>query len=162
MRKLQRWLDRTTTVAASGLTALFMIVMVYNVLSRYFFGGGISWYMESSQFLNIWAVFVGGIGLCAANDHLRVPVLENVLPARRGFAVRAAVALATALFYGLVCYASCLLALRTRQSVSTMPAVKMAWIYWPIPVTAALSTLAVAVNFLNSLRVDDKNGKGGR
>lgn len=158
MRTLQCWLDRTATVTAGGLVAVFMAVMVYNVFSRYFFGGGISWYMESSQFLNIWAVFVGGVGLCASNDHLRVSVLDSVLKGKPALAGRVLVALLTAAFYCLLCYASCLLAWRTRQSVSTMPTVKMAWIYWPVPVAAALSALAVVVNFVNSLSGNGANG----
>ncbi len=151
MRALQRWVDRITTISAGFLMALFMIIMIYNVFSRYLVGGGISWYMETSQFLNVWAMFIGGIGLCASNEHLRVSLLEESLKGKVKFFARVLVSLCSIAFYCFICYATYLLAMRTRQTVSTMPSVKMAWVYWPLPFTAALSALAVVVEFINYL-----------
>lgn len=146
MRKLQRWIDRTTTTTAACIIALYMVIVVYNVGSRYIFGGGIQWYMESSQYMNVWAMFVAGIGLCATNEHLRVSIVDDLLHAKAKKPVRVIVAVMTFAFYCFVAYATWRLASRSRQTISTMEPLKMAYVYWLLPFVAGASALAVIVD----------------
>lgn len=148
MHKLQRWVDRVTTIIASAICAIFMVIIVYNVAARYFFDGGIQWYMEASQYLNVWAMFIAGIGLCASNDHLRVSLIDEVLKGRIKTVDRVIVSIFTILFYAALAYSSYLLAMRSRQTISTMEPLKMAYVYWMLPVTAALSVLAAIIDLI--------------
>ncbi|MCC8189752.1 MAG: TRAP transporter small permease [Planctomycetes bacterium] len=164
MRTLQRWIDVTTTVASAGIIAVYMIIVIYNVGSRYLFGGGIQWYMESSQFLNIWAMFIAGIGLCASNEHLRVSIIDDMLPGRWKRYDRILVSILTFAFYAFVAYATYRLAGRARQTISTMEPLKMSLVYWLLPFAAGASALAVVVDLLvyltDGATVTDGQGEG--
>lgn len=151
MRKLQRWLDVGTTVIASVIIAFYMLIIVYNVGARYIFGGGIQWYMESSQFLNIWAMFIASIGLCATNEHLRVSFIDDILKGKVKTLDRIIVAILTFAFYALVAYSSYRLAGRARQTISTMEPLKMAYVYWLLPFASGASALAVLLELYVAL-----------
>ena len=146
MRRVQRWLDWSTTVVSAAIIGAYMLIVVYNVGARYLFGGGIQWYMESSQYLNIWAMFVAGIGLCATNEHLRVSLVDDLLRGRVKAADRVLVSLLTFVFYLFVAYATWRLASRSRQTISTMEPLKMAYVYWVLPFVSGASALAVLVD----------------
>lgn len=159
LHKLQRWVDRTTTIIASVICAIYMIIIVYNVAARYFFNGGIQWYMEGAQYLNVWAMFIAGIGLCASNDHLRVSIIDEMLKGKVKKVDRVIVSVMTIAFYIFVAYSSYLLATRARQTISTMEPLKMSYVYWMLPVTAGLSALAVLLEIVNYLTNPEATAK---
>lgn len=160
MRTVQRWLDRVTTIVSAVIIASYMIIVVYNVGARYIFGGGIQWYMESSQYLNIWAMFIAGIGLCATNEHLRVSIIDDMLKGKAKVIDRALVSIFTFAFYAFVAYATYLLATRSRQTISTMEPLKMAYVYWLLPFAAGGSALAVIVDLVVYFIEGDKQPEG--
>ncbi len=143
LNRFRLWIDRVTMIISSILCALFMIIVVYNVAARYFFNGGIQWYMESSQYLNIWSVLVAGIGICASNDHLRVSIIDELLRGAPKKVFHLMAAIFSCAFYLFLAYSAFLLAGRSRQVISTMVSLKMSYVYWLIPVVATLSAFAV-------------------
>ena len=155
--KLQRWVDRAATILACVICAVFMTIIIYNVAARYFFDGGIQWYMEASQYLNVWAMLIAGVGLCASNDHLRVSIIDEMLKGKVKKVDRVVVSILTFAFYLILAYSSYLLAMRARQTISTMEPLKMSYVYWMMPVTAALSACAVLLEIVCHLT--DKSGK---
>jgi TRAP-type C4-dicarboxylate transport system permease small subunit len=145
MRKILETIDRIFTAAAVILFLLVVIILTLNIVLR-LFSGGISWYMESAQFLNIWSVFIAAVGLCATNDHLHIDAIEGVLKGTPKRAIRLVIALLTAAFFVILGYSFVLLASRARQTVSTMPELKMAYIYWPVPILCFLAALSCALH----------------
>ena len=145
MKKLQEGINRATTVLSAILMGVVMAILAYNVFAR-FLGGGIHWYMEASQYLNIWAMLIAGIGICAKGEHLRIQALESLLKGKAYKFNKLIISLLTIAFYSLFAYGSFLLATRSRQSISTMAPLKMAYVYWLMPVTAMLSALSAALH----------------
>jgi TRAP-type C4-dicarboxylate transport system permease small subunit len=158
MLKLQRWIDKTATVVSSILLGIMMVILVYNVGAR-FIGGGIKWYMEGAQYLNVWAMFIAGIGICASSDHLRISLIEDLLKGRVKTADKIIVAIVTFAFYVFLAYGTFLLASKSKQMISTMQPLKMAYVYWLMPVASALSALSVIIGLAAELM--DKDKKGG-
>jgi TRAP-type C4-dicarboxylate transport system permease small subunit len=122
-----------------------VLILTLNIVLR-LFSGGISWYMESAQFLNIWSVFIAAVGLCATNDHLHIDAIEGALKGTPKRIMRLLIALLTIAFFIILGYSFVLLASRARQTVSTMPALKMSYIYWPAPVLCFFSALSCALH----------------
>ncbi|MCL2763633.1 MAG: TRAP transporter small permease, partial [Treponema sp.] len=112
-----------------------------NIIMRQF-GAGISWYMESAQYLNIWTVLIATVGICATNEHLRIDAMERIFKGTPKRILRLVIALLTIVFLVTLGYSFLLLASRSRQTVSTMPFLKMAVIYWPIPILCFLSAIS--------------------
>lgn len=160
MNKLRGWVDKTATTAACLICATYMCIIIYNVGARYIFGGGIPWYMESSQYLNVWAMLIAGIGLCASNEHLRVSMIDEILKGKAKKIDRCIVAVLTLAFYLFFAYSAYLLATRSRQTISTMAPMKMAYVYWMLPVTSVLSALAMLLEFICYIRGNTGTEKG--
>ena len=145
MKKLQEGINSATTMLSAALLGVVMVILAYNVFAR-FLGGGIQWYMEASQYLNIWAMLIAGVGICAKGEHLRIQALEGLLKGKAYKLNKLIISLSTIVFYLLFAYGSFLLASRSRQSISTMAPLKMAYVYWLMPAAAALSALSTALH----------------
>ena len=61
MKKLQTALDKGSTFIAAVMCAAMMIVLFANVVLRQVPNvGGFKWYMEGSQYLNVWSMLIVG------------------------------------------------------------------------------------------------------
>ncbi len=156
MKKLQYWIDKIAVSISAILLAIMMAILVVNIILRYAPGvSGFSWYMESSQYINVWAMFVAGIAICVRNEHLNVQVLESSVRGVGKKIVKTIIALFTTLFYIILAYSTYLLASNSRQEISTMPIFKMSLVYWVLPIICILS----AASILIALYIDLTNKK---
>lgn len=79
MKKLQQTMDKITTLISSILCAAMMIILFANVVLRLIPSvGGFKWYMESSQYLNVWSMLIACIGINAMGTNLRVEVVDSI------------------------------------------------------------------------------------
>lgn len=157
MRELQAKIDKTSMYVSSILLGAMMTIIAYNVVAR-FTGGGIKWYMESAQYLNVWGMFIAGIGLCVTSDHLRITLMEDLLPGRWKTGNKILVGIVTFLFYAFLTYGTYLLASRSKQVISTMQNLKMAYVYWLMPISSGLSAVSVIFGLIIQLKEKDKDG----
>lgn len=151
MKKLQHAIDQGATFVSALMCAAMMIILIINIVLRYTPGvGGFSWYMEGSQYLNVWSMLIIGIAISATRTHLKVALVDELAmkagPAfyklHQGF-----VALMIVLFYLVVAYAGYIYAMRSNQVISTMPMFKMSLIYWMFPITSILSAFSAALDY---------------
>jgi len=153
MRKVLETIDRISTFLAILVFVPWMLVLIINIIMRQF-SSGISWYSEGSQYLNIWAVLIATVGNCAINDQLRIDVVEGMLKGTPKRILRLLVAALTITFLVVLGYSFVLLASRSRQVVSSMTMMKMAWVYWPLPILCFLSAISCLLHtiwdFMNS------------
>lgn len=157
MRELQAKIDKTSMCVSSILLGAMMAIIAYNVVAR-FTGGGIKWYMESAQYLNVWGMFIAGIGLCVTSDHLRITLMEDLLPGRWKTGNKILVGIVTFLFYAFLTYGTYLLASRSKQVISTMQNLKMAYVYWLMPISSGLSAVSVILGLVIQLKEKDEDG----
>lgn len=161
MKKLQYWIDKIAVSISAILLASMMIILVVNIILRYTPGiGGVKWYMESTQYLNVWSMFVVGISICVKNEHLNVNLLESMVKGIGKKIVKCIIAVFTILFYVGLAYATFLLASKSRQEISTMPMFKMSVVYWPIPVISILCAASTLIGLFVDLS-DSKQTEGG-
>ncbi|MDF2614140.1 MAG: TRAP-type C4-dicarboxylate transport system, small permease component [Clostridia bacterium] len=159
MQKLQSWIDKVTTVISSTMLAVMMIILTTNVILRYIPGiGGFKWYMESSQYLNVWAMFIIGIAICAHTEHLNVNILEGVVKGFGKKIIKTIVTIFTILFYIGLAYGAFLLATKSKQEISTMAPLKMAYVYWLIPIVSILSAISAFIGLMVDLSRKEKGG----
>ncbi len=151
MKKLQDWVDRVSTLISSLMIAAMMLILVVNIIARLIPKiGGVTWYMESSQYLNVWAMVIIGIQITIKGTHLRVEVVD-ALTRRSPMGQKLVKVIDSAfiiLFYVLAAYAGFLLATKAKQAVSTMPMFNMGQVYAMMPVAYALSAVAAVVDLV--------------
>ncbi len=151
MKKVQYWTDKCATLISAVMIGLMMFILVFNIVMRLIPKiGGVAWYMESSQYLNVWAMVIIGIQITVMGTHLRVEVIDALVsksPLGQKL-VKIIDELFIILFYILSAYAGFLLATKAKQAVSTMPQFTMGQVYWMLPIAYGLSALAGVIDLI--------------
>ncbi|SFR87567.1 TRAP transporter small permease [Anaeromicropila populeti] len=162
MRKLRDWIDRISTIISAAMCGAMMIILLCNVILRYIPGvGGFKWYMESSQYLNVWAMLIIGAQITVRGSHLRVEVMDAIVsksPIAKKI-VKAIHGIAIITFYCIAAYAGYQLATRAKQVVSTMPSFKMGQVYMMMPVACVICAVAALLDMLIIITEKTEGGK---
>ena len=160
LKKIQTWVDNISTAVASVLIFLMFIVLVINVVLRLIPSiGGFSWYMEFSQYANVWAMLIGAAGIAVQGTNLRVEVIDVIndkFTWGRKF-TKIIVDIALLAFYGVMIHSGNLLSTRAIQRVSTMPKFTMGQVYKIFPIAGAICIFATVIHLLVTLT--EKNEK---
>lgn len=157
--KIQKGVDETMTAIAAVLIAVMFVVIVANVVLRLIPAvGGFSWYMEFSQYANVWAELIGAAGIACAGTNLRVEVIDSLVKKwKYGYQLtRIIIDAAQLVFYAAMTYSGFLLATKAKQKVSTMPSFTMGQVYWIFPVAGVLCILATLIHLAVTLSAANK------
>ncbi len=149
--KLQKKMDELMTVISAVLIAIMFIVIMANVILRLIPAvGGFSWYMEFSQYANVWGMMFGAVGVACAGTNLRVEVIDSLLKnVKNGKKItKTIVDIAELIFYLVITHSGFLLATKAKQKVSTMPSFTMGQVYWIFPIAGALCVAAVLIHLI--------------
>ena len=161
MKKLQRAMDKITTLISSILCAAMMIILFANVVLRLIPSvGGFKWYMESSQYLNVWSMLIACVGINAMGTNLRVEVVDSIF-GRTTLGKKLVVLIRDVfiiLFYVLVTYSGWQLCTRAKQAVSTMPQFTMGQVYTIFPIAGVICIIGAVVNLIVELTEKPEGG----
>ena len=155
LKVIQTWIDRITTGVAAVLIGVMFLVIIANVILRGIPAvGGFRWYMEFSQYANVWAMLIAAAGIAVQCTNLRVEAVDslmNKIPGGEKLS-RVIIDVAVILFYMAV-YASGRTFARKSMiiKVSTMPSFKMGQVYQIFPWAAVLCIVAALVHLLITL-----------
>ena len=168
MKKLQTTLDKITTLISAILCAAMMVILFANVVLRlipgiggFLVAGGFKWYMESSQYLNVWSMLIACIGINAMGTNLRVEVVDSIL-GKTPLGKKIVVIIRDVfiiLFYVMVTYGGYQLCTRAKQAVSTMPQFTMGQVYTIFPIAGVLCILSAVLNLIVELTAKPEGGK---
>jgi TRAP-type C4-dicarboxylate transport system permease small subunit len=142
------------TAVSAILTASMFFVIILNVILRLIPSiGGFSWYMEFSQYANVWAMLLGASGIAVMGTNLRVEAVDTVMEKFPwGYkASRVIVDVAELVFYLVVTYSGWLLSTKAKQKVSTMPRFTMGQVYVIFPIAGVLCVIAVLIHLAVTL-----------
>ena len=79
---LEKIIDTLTTTAAvvgGVFTGIMTLIVGYAVVGRYIFNRPIGWSEEISEYLMVWAVFLGAAYTLKKNSHIGVDILTSRL-----------------------------------------------------------------------------------
>lgn len=151
LKILQAWVDKLTTGLASALIFAMFLVLIANVILRLIPSvGGFKWYMEFSQYANVWAMMIGAAGIAVQGTNLRVEIIDALV---RKYTwghkfTKIIVDVFLLAFYAILTASGRLLASRALQAVSTMPKFKMGQVYSIFPLAGVLCITATIVHLL--------------
>ena len=151
MKKLQNALDKGSTVVAAVMCAAMMIILFANVVLRLIPAvGGFKWYMEGSQYLNVWSMMIVGICITVKGTHLHVELVDAVA-AKNPILKKIHKVVTSAfifLFYVMVTYSGWQLSTKAKQAVSTMPQFRMGQVYVIFVIAGVLCALSALVDLI--------------
>ena len=161
---IQTWIDHITTGIAAVLIAVMFIVIIANVVLRAIPAvGGLRWYMEFSQYANVWAMLIGAAGIAVQGTNLRVEAVDTIakkIPGGEKIS-RILIDAARMVFYWMVYRSGKLYAAKAMAiKISTMPKYRMGQVYKIFPAAAVLCIIAAIVHLIVTLteKPEDKEG----
>lgn len=161
MKKLQNALDKGSTVIAAVMCAAMMIILFANVVLRLIPAvGGFKWYMEGSQYINVWSMLIVGICITAKGTHLHVELVDAVV-GKNPTLKKIHKVITSAfifLFYVMVTYSGYQLSTRAKQAVSTMPQFKMGQVYVIFIIAGAICALSALVDMIVTITEKEEGG----
>ena len=158
---IQTWMDHFTTTVAAVLIAVMFVVIIANVVLRAIPAvGGFRWYMEFSQYANVWAMLIGAAGIAVQGTNLRVEAVDTIakkIPYGERIA-RILIDIAMMVFYWMVYRSGKLYAAKAMAiKISTMPKYRMGQVYKIFPAAAVLCIIAAIVHLVVTVTEDPEN-----
>ena len=161
--KLQKKMDNLMTAISAILIAAMFLVIIVNVILRLIPAiGGFKWYMEFSQYANVWAMLLGAVGIAVMGTNLRVEAVDALILSKipGGLKIgRLIVDIAELIFYFTMTYSGWLLATKAKQKVSTMPQFTMGQVYIIFPIAGARCSLAILIHMAVTLTAKSEEKK---
>lgn len=137
---------------AGAILAAMLIVIMFQVVSRYVFNSSLSWTEELSKSLMVWSAFLVAPWALRTGANVGVDMFLEAMPARVRFAVELAVS-ALILWILFILFRESLgfVARGLQSRMATLP-VTTGYVYLIMPVSLAAMLLAGAEVFLRQLR----------
>ena len=133
------------------MIAVMFLVIIANVILRAIPAvGGFKWYMEFSQYANVWAMLIGAAGIAVQGTNLRVEAVDAIarkIPHGEKIA-KILVDLALIAFYCILTASGRVISQKAIQAVSTMPQFRMGQVYSIFPVAGVLCAVSALVHLL--------------
>jgi len=144
---LLRRLRAVLTAGSVLLLAAYFVAVLLQVFFRYVLNDSIFWAEEFVRAALVWGVMVSSALVAASRNHIRVELLESILPpAGRRVVVFVANALSLG-FCLILLYAGVELINRTWFQLSPMLEIPKWWVYLAIPVGAGLEALLMLLTW---------------
>jgi TRAP-type C4-dicarboxylate transport system permease small subunit len=163
--------DRLNAVvyhAIGGLLAAIAIVVLMQVIVRFILTNlGINiaapWTEEMARYLLVWLIFLGAAVGCRKMQLISLEFVVKGLPRVVGVLVRhVALVLCIGLFLLMIRYGTDFVTIIGRTELSPVMQIPKTWVYWAMPVGAALMTLNtlcfIAENWLEGRDIRQSGG----
>ncbi len=137
-------IDRAARWSGAGLVAVFAVMVVYVVASRYLFSSTPRWAEELPRLLLVWLTFVGAISGFVRGSHFRAGLLDLIsLPTALRGVCRVLAGLATAAFLAVFLYTGAQLAEITWSHTTTALSLPVGLFYLALPVSCGFALLGL-------------------
>jgi TRAP-type C4-dicarboxylate transport system permease small subunit len=150
-----RFLDRLMEIAIGALSIALLVTAFGQVIARYAFGEAFTWVLELDVMLLVWLTMLSGYIGVRRNSHMAVEFVVTKWPPPLRRAAALGVILACAGFTVVLGWTS----LPVIDAMEGMNFVALdlgqPWMYWAVPVGAALMLIAFAAEFRRRLAPPD-------
>lgn len=99
---IERWFVRIVSAILALFAFVAIAINIVNAIGRTYFGAPLDWADEFLAYGFMWAVFLGSALLILRDEHIRIDLAANLLPARAVHTVRAVLLIITGLFCAYV------------------------------------------------------------
>jgi C4-dicarboxylate transporter DctQ subunit len=119
----------------------YLCLIVGQIVLRYLRVDLLYWSEELVRYLLVWSVLLGATVATHRNVHVRVDILENLLPrpSRRGLAIVNTIILLA--FAGTLIWAGLLLSQRSGTMTASMLGIRMSLVYGVVALSGALDVI---------------------
>ncbi|MCG8567238.1 MAG: TRAP transporter small permease [Desulfobacterales bacterium] len=134
-------------VVSAAFICVTVLVVILNVILRYFFKGGFFWAEEVATCAFIWSIFVGSAGAYRHKMHIGIDLLTKLFPEKGKQAVTLVIHVLMVAINGYIVYLSVLLMMANKLKRTPVLDIPSVYINSAITVGFGLTTI-YAVFFL--------------
>jgi TRAP-type C4-dicarboxylate transport system permease small subunit len=139
LEKVRRQVDRLTNWFAISMFLFIFLVVMAQIVFRYFLQSPLVWSEELSRAIFIWVSLIGWVLATRSGSHIRITFFVDRLPAPLGRALAVFMRLATIAFLIVLGVYGVIMTWRTfGRSLITLPGIPVGLLYLSLPVTALL------------------------
>jgi TRAP-type C4-dicarboxylate transport system permease small subunit len=136
--RLRAFLANFEENLAAALLGLMLIVMCWQVLTRYIVGAPSEWSEEASRYLYVYVVFLGTSAAISTRSHVSIAYFSDLLPPPARLAMSLAVDVLIVAFLVVMVWWGWKATLRNLDIPLSVTQVSYAWVYVIVPVTSAI------------------------
>lgn len=155
MRNFARWIITGLDEAILRLSLIaFIVLALLQIITRYVFNAPLQWTEEVAVFVLIWMTYIGGWVLLRNDGHVRLEIVENLLPP---VAVRFVHMFWNIVILGILCvliYAGIKILPIVHSDKTPALQVSYAYVFAIIPVSCALMALLTIGKLLRTFKDD--------
>lgn len=153
MTALRRWLDLILGIVCCTLLAWLVVVLAWQVISRYALNAPSSYTEEILRYGVIWMSLLGAAYATGKGSHLSVDMLRDRLSLRGKLRLDVLISVCFLLFAGAVLIWGGMkgVAIASRQTSAVMQ-IPMSWVYLSLPVAGALMIVYSLLNLADLSR----------
>lgn len=145
MKRLLATIVKVLEWVATAAFALLFLLMVLQIVLRYFFGESLFWLPDLVQFLFIWCIFTGAAVIYSRHEHIVVDFLVKRARERTQDVLALIQDLVMILFLAVLIQQGIVVTiLRMRLNYTVLP-LPTGYAYLAIPVAAAVMLMVSAV-----------------
>ena len=139
-------------LATASFVALAAVVFL-QFFTRYFLNAPLGWTEEIARYLLIVAAYFGCVVATRRGAHIRMELLESVVPPRVAAAIsKGLVAAVFALVCAYLAWLTLELILRSRRAMTSIPWAPLKVVYWPVFLCFAAMAARTAAAFFAFVR----------
>lgn len=127
-------LNTATRVVVSVFMLSSVIVIFYQVFTRYVLGFSEAWTEEFARYASVWMTFLG-IGLLArTREHIRLDFLDSILGRKSRFVILFLETVASLAFYGILGWEGAKILQATNRQIAPGLQISLSFVYAAIPI----------------------------
>ncbi len=151
-----RTLNSITAYISSFLVIAAVIIVMANVITRYFFNYSLAWSVELTRFFFIWITFLGSAVALAEGKHLVMDAFFARFPLHIKKVVEYIHLALTVIFLSIILYFGIEVVNIVSKTLSPSLQIKMTYVYLALPVGIGIMLCFLLDNLIRKLRT-----KGG-
>lgn len=145
-------LARVARWAIIVMMAAMTVAVFLQVLFRYLFDTPLSWSEELSRFAFVWVCFLGAAVLVRGNQHIRVTIVEDVVPFRVRVVLRVLQYLGALICMWVFLQGGLGITWNEWSQLAPATQIPMGWIYLIVPLSAGLMLVWLVASAVSEFR----------
>lgn len=160
-KKIKTILLNFEEIIAGIFLIITTVLVVLNVISRYFLKTGIFWTDEVATGCFVWAVFIGAAAAYKRNQHLGVDFIVDNLPDNYSTMVTTIINILLAIVNGYLSYLSIVYLLNSYTKPTPVLEISSAYISSALTVSFVLMTIRSIVSLYKDIRniINEEKGE---
>jgi TRAP-type C4-dicarboxylate transport system permease small subunit len=154
MSRIKSVIDRIVDFTAGLLLATLVIIVLWQVLSRYLMKTPSPWTEELAGFLMIWLALSGAAAALRRKAHLGIDIVTSKTAGAKKMHLETVASIFSALFCFLVLFiggSELVYKTMTTNQVSAVMGVKMGYVYLIVPISGAVMSFYCFEQMIESI-----------